>query len=243
MKESSADSLHAFLRGVVERGTAQLVNSDVVKIAGKTGTAQIPDLKNKRYFQGRFMASFAGFFPYDEPQLAGIVVVANPQPVHYGGLTAGPAFRKMAERFSILNPDKFTPPERLLSETSAELQQATEIPDLVGHTLIRAEEMAAGRGVAVRCNSDSGTIVWQFPPAGRLALAGDEMLLAIGGAVDEGMAMVDLKGLSMRKAMAFLDYAGVSFEVAGRGWVRKQSIAVGTKLSPDVTCRIECRTM
>lgn len=243
MKQSSADSLHAFLRGVVERGTATLVNSEIVKIAGKTGTAQIPDLENHRYFQNRFMASFAGFFPYDEPQLAGIVVLTNPQPIHYGGHTAGPAFRRIAERYSILNPDKFTPPERLLAETSSELHQATEIPDFVGHPVVRASAIAAMNRVNYRCNADSGIVVWQFPPAGRLALAGEEMLLAIGNAIEPGPVMADLKGLSMRKAMAFLNWAGVPFEVSGRGNVRSQSISAGENLSQDVTCRLVCRSI
>lgn len=45
MKNGNLDSLKAFLRGVVENGTAKVVNSEIVGIAGKTGTAELPDLE------------------------------------------------------------------------------------------------------------------------------------------------------------------------------------------------------
>ncbi|HPC11963.1 MAG TPA: penicillin-binding protein 2, partial [candidate division Zixibacteria bacterium] len=101
-----ADTLKAVLRGVVERGTATKVNSKAVAIAGKTGTAQIPDSVTHRY-KDEYTASFAGFFPYEKPAIAGIVMLIEPNPIHYGGYTAGPIFRRTAEQYMILNPDLF----------------------------------------------------------------------------------------------------------------------------------------
>ncbi len=63
MSEKTSDTLRSFLRGVVERGTAEVVNSQIVTIGGKTGTAQIYNPETGRYSYRRYMASFAGFFP------------------------------------------------------------------------------------------------------------------------------------------------------------------------------------
>ena len=85
-----------------------------VKMTVGETEAQIFDVKNGRYFQSKYMASFAGFFPADRPLIAGIVVLEEPQPIHYGGLTAGPAFRRIAARllavfaWSMFSPTDFS---------------------------------------------------------------------------------------------------------------------------------------
>jgi membrane peptidoglycan carboxypeptidase len=236
-----ADTLASILRGVVERGTAEPVNSTVVSIAGKTGTAQLPNLEKGGYYWGRYMASFAGFFPYEKPKVAGIVLIENPQPIHYGGWTAGPVFRRVAERYSILHPDVFTAPHRMLSETSTRFQNTCEIPDLVGHRVQQAVAMAAERGLTLRCDKEEGTVVWQFPPADRLAFEGDEILVSAASPSDEEFAMADLRGLSIREASAFLAKLGIELMVRGNGQVVKQSIMPGQRVARGERCRLDCR--
>ena len=65
-------------------------------MAGKTGTAQkaIPG----GYSDSANVASFMGFLPAENPELAIIVVVDEPQPLHTGGLVAAPVFREIAEQ-------------------------------------------------------------------------------------------------------------------------------------------------
>ena len=241
IKKSSADSLSAMLRGVVERGTATKVNSPAVAIAGKTGTAEIPDLKNKRYFKNQFMASFAGFFPYEEPTVAGVIVLERPKPIHYGGHTSGPIFRRVAERYMILNPDLFTVSHQMLAEQSHRSDETIDVPDLVGRTVAGAQAAVEQRGLRLRCNREDGLVVWQYPPADRLLFAGDEIVLIAESPVEPGVAMVDLKGLSIREASAFLRFAGINSRIEGRGHIYRQSIKPGEVVSRDMVCRLECR--
>ena len=68
---------------------------------GKTGTAQKLDPKRGRYMVGRYIVSFMGFVPADEPKLIGIVVVDDPRVSKvklYGGTIAAPIFRRIAGR-------------------------------------------------------------------------------------------------------------------------------------------------
>ncbi len=68
-------------------------------IAGKTGTAEIPTPIG--YEQGASIASFVGFFPADDPQVAVLVKIDRPSE-YWGSRTAAPTFRRLAERLVIL---------------------------------------------------------------------------------------------------------------------------------------------
>jgi stage V sporulation protein D (sporulation-specific penicillin-binding protein) len=241
MKGKSVDSLKAFLRGVVENGTAQPANSPVIAIAGKTGTAEIPDLENHRYFKHKFMASFAGFFPYEKPVIAGVVVLKAPHPITYGGYTSGPAFRKIAERYSVLNPDLFTAPERMLVEKSKRLDKTVEVPNFVGREIVQARMLAENKGVKLRCTAAEGTVVWQFPPADRILFDSDEVLLMVAAPGSENYIMADLTGLSVRKVAAFLNFIGITYTIEGNGRVVRQSVKPGETVTNGTVCRLQCR--
>ncbi|MFZ5980331.1 MAG: penicillin-binding transpeptidase domain-containing protein [Candidatus Zixiibacteriota bacterium] len=240
MKESAVDSLKAFLRGVVENGTATPVNSPVIAIAGKTGTAEIPDLENHRYFKNKFIASFAGFFPCGNPIIAGAVVMEQPHPIHYGGYTSGPTLRKIAERYAVLNPDLFVDPGRVMAEKTKRLDNTVEVPNFVGRSIGQAVALAEKKGVKLRGTAQEGTVIWQFPPADRVLYDNDEVLVAV--ADERGRTtMVNLAGLPVRKAAALLDFTGIKFTITGNGRVVQQSIKPGETLTDNSVCRLTCR--
>ena len=98
------DKIRKLMRQVVERGTAVNVNSPYVKIAGKTGTTQTD------YWTSdiQYIASFAGFFPYDNPKYSMIVVIHKPDKSmgYYGNQVAGTVFREVAEQVYGITPQK-----------------------------------------------------------------------------------------------------------------------------------------
>ncbi len=65
-------------------------------VAGKTGTAQ--KVENGAYAEHKFISSFIGFFPADDPQLCISIVMDEPKEGYYGGQVCGPVFREVAER-------------------------------------------------------------------------------------------------------------------------------------------------
>ena len=241
MKESSADTLKSILRGVVLRGTAEAVNSSIISIAGKTGTAQIPDLENRRYFYNKYMASFAGFFPVEKPVVTGIVILKDPQPIHYGGWTSGPIFRRIAERYSIMNPDVFTEPERLLAEKSNKFENTVVVPDLVGREVTQANAIALAHSMEIESNDEKGIVVWQFPPPDRLAFSNDKILVVVENESDPVDKMADLTGFSIKEVSAFFHIKGLDFVVKGNGKVVKQSIKPGEPITRETVCQLECR--
>ena len=93
---------------IQEGGTGTDAAIEGFTVAGKTGTAQKTD-ENGTYAKGKYIASFVGFTPVENPEIAILVVVNEPKKNHYGGIVAAPAFKKIAlETLNYLNitPDK-----------------------------------------------------------------------------------------------------------------------------------------
>lgn len=85
------------LRGVVTNGTGKAVNSNLVNISGKTGTAMIA---TRGGYEGYYV-SFCGYFPSDKPKYTCFVGVRHPQGSPSGGLMAGTVFKEIAEAITI----------------------------------------------------------------------------------------------------------------------------------------------
>jgi len=76
-------------------GTGKRARVEGFTVAGKTGTAQ--KAKGGRYVD-KYMASFVGFLPVNDPQIAMVVVVDEPEPKHTGGYVAAPVFGRIASQ-------------------------------------------------------------------------------------------------------------------------------------------------
>ena len=97
ISDSSAKLMIAALKTVVSPdGTAPKAALEHYTVAGKTGTAQKAGPGG--YIPGKYIASFIGFFPADDPELCISIVMDEPKQGYYGGQTAAPVFRQVAER-------------------------------------------------------------------------------------------------------------------------------------------------
>ena len=91
-----ASELRAMLEGVLAPGgTASEVSVPGYTLAGKTGTAEVAE--NGTYSETKFVASFIGFAPAQDPRLLVAVIVDQPQGDIYGGSVAAPAFGEIAK--------------------------------------------------------------------------------------------------------------------------------------------------
>jgi cell division protein FtsI (penicillin-binding protein 3) len=101
----TAETFKDILKSVTEEGgTAKSASVDGNQVAGKTGTAQMIDPVTKRYSRDKFVSSFVGFVPADNPRFAMIVVIYEPRGQIYGGVVAAPVFREITRQaLSYLN--------------------------------------------------------------------------------------------------------------------------------------------
>lgn len=96
--EAAARQMVKALKTVVSpEGTAPKAVLENYSVAGKTGTAQ--KIENGTYVSGKYISSFAGFFPAEDPELCISIILDEPkQQGYYGGLTAAPVFKQVAEK-------------------------------------------------------------------------------------------------------------------------------------------------
>ena len=173
-----ATELQELCRLVVDEGTGDNARVDGVLTAGKTGTAQ--KAENGRY-TSRYVASFGGFVPADDPRLVCLVVLDEPRaPYHWGGQSAAPTFRRIVEailrgtrylepradrvqvvRANGLQADDsaFEAPSRIVSSRPAAM------PDLRGQRIQVASRWLERLGVESRVEG-SGVVTAQWPAPG-----------------------------------------------------------------------------
>lgn len=96
LKEDTAKKLIEMMVSVVENGHGKKAAVAGYKIAGKTGTAQVPK-PGGGYYTDRHIGSFAGFAPADDPKFAIIVRLNNPKNVEWAESSAAPTFGEMAD--------------------------------------------------------------------------------------------------------------------------------------------------
>lgn len=115
VSEATDQEMIEALKTVVSpEGTAPGAAMKNYVVAGKTGTAQ--KVEDGAYVSDKYVASFIGFFPADNPQVCISIVMDEPKEGYYGGLVCGPVFREVAERCaSYLN----IPPDQNLQQQNA----------------------------------------------------------------------------------------------------------------------------
>lgn len=96
ISSDTARRMAKILQGVVESGTGKLARIPGYSAAGKTGTAQKVEPSGV-YSHTRFVASFIGFAPVDNPVLAVAVSIDEPKPYHFGGVVAAPVFKNVCQ--------------------------------------------------------------------------------------------------------------------------------------------------
>lgn len=94
----TAHTVTKILEGVVTDGTGGKAAIPGFRVAGKTGTAQKIDPRTGSYSVSRFVTSFAGYVPADNPRLAMLVVIDEPQGDAWGGTVAAPVFSRVGEQ-------------------------------------------------------------------------------------------------------------------------------------------------
>jgi cell division protein FtsI/penicillin-binding protein 2 len=98
LSEASCETMRDLMLLVVEDGTGTRAAMDGFAVAGKTGTAQ-KAVGGRGYVDGKYTSLFAGFFPADEPEIVGLVMLDEVKTAYVGGgSTSAPIFHEMATR-------------------------------------------------------------------------------------------------------------------------------------------------
>lgn len=97
IKKSTSEKLTSMLVEVVNSGTGVNASVPGITIAGKTGTAEKGSDKGG-YAKGKYVSSFVGYFPAENPEIIMIVTVDEPRGIYWGSEVAAPMFRDITKR-------------------------------------------------------------------------------------------------------------------------------------------------
>ena len=97
ISDQAARQVALMMESNVVNGHGKLAAVPGFRVAGKTGTAQIPDKEKGGYLEDATIGSFAGFAPVEDPRFAMLVVIDNPRDVQWAESTAGPVFGELAK--------------------------------------------------------------------------------------------------------------------------------------------------
>ncbi len=177
MSDQTLAQVRDVLEHIVTRGTGRALYSEYFSIAGKTGTARteywMEDWEDNR----RYISSFAGYFPADQPKYSCIVVIHKPSTKkgYYGADVTGPVFKRIAQKIYTDSPlrDTIQLPIQPLTELmnqQAELERVVAqahkgVPDVRGWALMDAIAVLENLGLSVEVRG-RGTIVKQSPQPG-----------------------------------------------------------------------------
>ncbi len=95
ISEKASNILAEMLEGVVKEGSGKHAYIEGYKVGGKTGTAQ--KYEDGHVAQGKYVSSFAGFFPADRPEYLALIIVDEPQGTYYGSAVAAPVAKEIFE--------------------------------------------------------------------------------------------------------------------------------------------------
>lgn len=208
--ESSVNKAQQILEGVVQRGTATSLKKSPYRVAGKTGTAQIAS--SRGYDKRNYNASFAGYFPADDPKYSCIVVVSKPSTGrYYASSVAVPVFKEIADK---------------VYATNLSIQQRDTTPEFLSYPLYakgyQEELLQLYKKFEVPLDSMSTNSDWA------IALEADSSVILKTRIFKEG-EIPNVKGMGARDAVYVLENLGLKVNIKGRGFVREQSVLPGTR--------------
>lgn len=187
---SSAENIKAvteMLKLAVSDGTARNIFTEHYEIAGKTGTARVEYWLKDQPMQYR--ASFAGFFPADDPKYTCVVIIHKPDRSkgYYGGGVTAPVFKKIADWVYSRTPRQTPELPKLVNVNKAfstpEFKvdyENPKIPNVIGKSGVSVIPVLENLGLDVRYTG-IGKVVNQSIPAGTAIRRGETIYLVLEG--------------------------------------------------------------
>lgn len=185
----SASTLAGMMEKVVSEGGGMKAAVKGYHFAGKTGTAEKLKDSGSGYSAGRYIASFVGFGPVEDPEVVILVVLDDPNGVYYGGQIAAPVagdilgkiMRYLNIRPHIVN-EPLAPAAQQSSQAPAVKATAEAppgkavVPNVLGMSMREAGETLTKVGLAI-VPTGTGKAVWQSTPMNTIVTPGTEVIV------------------------------------------------------------------
>lgn len=214
ISESTAKRVIALMENVVDSGTGKNAFVAGYRVAGKTGTSE------KLSKKGEYVASFAGFAPANDPEIAILVAVDEPQDVYGGGAVAAPV---ASDVFGYVLPYLNIEPQYSEDEFK---EMFAETPNLVGKSVTEAKSLTANQNYKIKIVGDGDVVTQQSPEAGRLiSKNGVVVLYTEQDSKAELTTVPDFSGLTVQAVNQRAIDSGLNIKISGTSLTSSDIVA------------------
>lgn len=229
ISSDTSTTMRKYLRSVVTKSDVlSQYDSKDLKMGGKTGTAQ--KIIDGKYSHSKYVTSFFGFAPYDNPQIAVIVILDEPVNGSYGSTTATPIAAEILENsLNYLNTKSESDNEDVKT-----LNAKVVVPDVRGESLTDAKSLLDSLNIDYEVKyktkniKDNDAIV--ISQTNVQETYSKKITITVDSSSSTEVTMPDLTGMSVQSANEALTKLGLTIEVKGGGIATKQSVKAGTKV-------------
>ena len=206
----------------VVAGTGKAAGSKHFSVSGKTGTAQISQGKAGYHSVRRYMVSFCGYFPSENPKYTCIVTIQKPGLPASGGLMAGAVFHEISERVYAKH----------IAQNIEEAKDSTSvlIPEVMNGNVTEANYVL--NNIAVKSDGSklakNGQIIWAKAQT-------DTSEVSFQAEATSQKLVPNVIGMGAKDAVYLLEKCGLRVHLSGVGKVRQQSLRAGVRLTPGQT--------
>lgn len=205
ISKETADTIRDIMEGVVENGTSKNAYIRGYRLAGKTGTSEKLPRGN-----GKYVASFVGFAPANDPEIIGLVMLDEPMgPSHMGGAIAAPTFKKIFDevlRYMDIEP-QYTEEDLLIKDKT--------VPNVQGLSVNELAKAFDGTGLKYNILGAGDTVVDQVPKGGATLPDGSTVAIYTEAQEAETVEVPDVKGMTASQANAALTNVGLNMKIVG----------------------------
>jgi cell division protein FtsI (penicillin-binding protein 3) len=256
----TAAQMKQMMQGVVLHGTGKKAILEGYSSAGKTGTAQKVDPATGTYSRTKYIASFAGFAPVNNPAVTIAVILDSPVGGHHGGQVGGPVFQRIAQQvleYLHTPHDVDLPSNRdvLLARRRVNDQDLAEgSPDRLGDALQAADietpqpsqasmaatkpgPVVASAGVvpaAIRERETAASPPERSTPANQgsvRSIQTSQQGTVVLDVEQGGIVVPSFAGKSVRSAIEIAEETGLDLDAVGSGIAREQSPPAGSHVA------------
>lgn len=170
IKEETSQTMKDLLEAVVATGTGKRAYLPGLRIGGKTATSEKLPRGN-----GKYIASFVGFAPANDPKVLAIAMIDEPQGLYYGGTIAAPV---VSELFDNVLPYLGIEPDYTEDEKKENNIGSIKIPNFIGKKKEEVEKLAKEAGIESIYYSTEGNVVTeQYPLEGEVVDKNSDLIL------------------------------------------------------------------
>lgn len=228
ISKETADTIRDILEGVVSNGTAKNAYIKGFRLGGKTGTSE----KTPRG-SGKYIASFVGFAPANDPEIIGLVMLDEPMGGSYmGGQIAAPTFKKIFDEVL-----RYMGVEPQYTEEEAQTLDKT-VPNVVGLEKSAIPKAFAESGLKYNIIGSGKAVVSQVPKGGATLPEGSTVALYTEEDSQTEVTVPNVCSYTATDANILLTNAGLNMKVSGATDTGQGAAVVGSQ-SPEAGSRVK----